>query len=290
MTPDTADDGIVETPLKENQSGQFEYTVPREFAAKHGIDDSVLYEVTTRWADAGRPTTIALNARSFEGKTSNSRSAIEHPNGTTIRLPNYFAAERGLDDRLEDSDGSEDETSDEDNPPVTLYLFGDSGDGTDGYHLVFDEPFEDIGSLEPVQKAMSMDGFSTKKGGPNHDYTEYWLVMPMDYSREYGLETEGHARWSLAVYQDRIAVVLEFIDGDRDEFRSDPTVTLWRAYEAGDVGDEKSYIVPQVQLMVPRVLATSLGWQETGFQVVPEEDRIVFVRDQGGTSRDALNA
>jgi len=289
MTPATADDGLIETPLKENKSGQFEYTVPRDFAAEHGIEDTVLYELTTRWTDAGRPTTIALNVRAFEDKETNTRSAIQHPNGTTIRLPNYFAAERGLDDRLEAHDESQGE---DEEPPVTLYLFGNSNSdsGAEGFQLVFDEPFEEISTLDPVQNVLSMDGFSTKKDGPNHEYTGYRLVMPMEYSREYGLETEGHARWSLAIYQGRIAVVLEFVDGDRDEFRSDPTVTLWKAYEAGDVDEEKSYVVPQVQLMVPRVLATSLGWQETGMQVFPEEDRIVFVPDQGGTSRDAVNS
>lgn len=269
---DTAPE-MIEVPLRENSSGQFEYTLPAALMNALEIEDAVEYRVNPRWTDSGRDTTIALDIGPADQKATNTRSVVIHSSDKgTVRLPHFFAEERGLDRRLQDGD------------EVTVFVFNEG----DHYQLVFDEPFETIEDLDPIDNVVSKTGFSTKQDGPDRQYTGYWLVIPTEFNRHYNLETSGYGKWSLAVVDDQIALVLEFVGGEAGEHRGDATFTRWNAYDAGDVDGEEQYLTSQVQMMVPRVLVEALGWAQQNIQLIPEEDRIVITPDQKGTRRDDI--
>lgn len=264
---------VYEIPLHRNESGQFEYVLPEELARFHDFPSSVSYWISTMWADEGRDTTISYDVRPTNSNLSNARSVIDHSGGkATVRIPKAFVVDRKLNERLDG--GSK----------PTLFVFTPE---EKHLQLVLDEPFPELTELNPVDEIISKKGFSPKRDGPNREYLGYRFVLPHRYNRLYGMNAEegGFGRWSLAIYQNRPVLVLNILEGgNEEEFRNDTLVTRWQAYEAGDVKEGETYTIPQVQMMVPRVLVKALGWEKQEIQLYPEEGRIIIVPDQGTTN------
>lgn len=264
---------VYELPLKQNRSGQFEYTLPKELAEHHDLPTSVEYTIGTKWGDEGRETSLVYSVHSSGENKTNTRSVIHHPNGATVRIPNAFVVERGLDKRLEVDDD-----------PM-LFAFSPEKGHLD---IVPDTPFEIIDMLETIDQVMSKeDGFSPKQDGWNREHTGFRFVIPSQYNRHYDLDTRGYGKWSLAIFNGQPALTLTFLEDDEEAYADNPVVTRWQNYEAGDIEDgEAHYLTSQVQLMVPRVFVRALGWEGQPLAIYPEADRIVIAPDSGGTPVD----
>lgn len=274
MTQDSPIDHVYEIPIRRNKSGQYEYVLPEELVAYHDLSGSAAYWISSKWAAEGRDTSISYSVRPSREKLTNSRSIVEHTGGkATVRFPQTLAVERGFDTRLDQAD-----------EPI-LFIFSPSKGHLE---IVPDTPVETISDLATIDQVISKEGFSPKSDGPDRQYTAYRFVVPSQYNRHYGLDTNGYAKWSLALHNDAPALVVEFLTEPSDREKESPLVTRWHNSEAGDVSKGPGYVTNQVQMIVPRVLVTALGWDDQSIKLYPVAGRIIISPDVDGTKLDVV--